>query len=46
MIKPKAINCISVSRFCFAHLQNTDRCTDQKYTKLTKAKVVTLADVR
>ena len=28
-----------VSRFCFAHLQNSDRCTDQKYTKLTNAKV-------
>ncbi len=31
MIKPKAINCkYSAGRFCFAHLQNSDRCTDQK----------------
>ncbi len=44
MIKPKAINCNSAGRFCFAHLQNADWCTDQKKSNMTKAKVVTLAE--
>lgn len=39
MIKPKAINCNSqLVAFVLLICRTSDRCTDQKYTKLMKAK--------